>query len=72
MGEKEVNVEGAGGIEHLDSGSEGSPLARIGSPLSAFVQVKEQFRRACSLSYGSPLFLPPVPVRLFRGLLYIP
>ncbi len=51
MRQEKVDVEGASPIEHLFSGMQGRSFLTIGSPLPAFAQVKEQFRRAGRLSH---------------------
>jgi hypothetical protein len=54
MRQEKVNVESARLIEHLCGGIQGRAFLGIGSPLPAFAQVKEQFRRAGRLSHLFP------------------
>jgi hypothetical protein len=63
--QKEVDVESACGIQHLDSGIECSAFVGIGSSLCAFTQIKEKFGRACGLSHLVP-FLPKTSVLVFK------
>src|SRR6266571_2078349 len=51
MGQKKVEVEGPGLIEHLCRRKQGGAFLAIGSSLIPFPQIKEEFGRSAGLSH---------------------